>query len=112
MAGHTGLSRRSVIAALPACTLAVKASAFAFGIESVLPENLPVLRVVRADTDVSAAQVVAVLRRASGCLRVEVYGAGETGFSIFQYWRTARASDLFWSGSADAGAHVFLRLKV
>ncbi|UTS81869.1 antibiotic biosynthesis monooxygenase [Phaeobacter piscinae] len=112
MAGLLRLSRRSVVAAMPVCLLAWRAAAWGVP-DTPAPGTQHVLRVETGISEAAAASLATALRRASGCLRVDVFRGEGQEVAMFQRWRTQADGDAFWLGQTDARALAYLsRLEI
>ncbi|ATG44743.1 hypothetical protein PhaeoP18_02820 [Phaeobacter piscinae] len=112
MAGLLRLPRRSVIAAVPACLLALRAAAWGAP-RAPTSGSQPVLRVETQISEAAAASLATALRRTPGCLRVDVFRGEGQEVAMFQRWRTRDEGDAFWSGRTNAGGLAYLnRLEI
>lgn len=112
MVSSERLTRRNVFALIPAGALAIYASS-SLRAEPTSSTARPVLRVSHIRSEVSAATLVAAMRRAPGCLRVEAYDVEGDGVALVQSWRSASACDAFWADRPDAEhGPVFQRLEI
>lgn len=112
MVSNERLTRRNVLALIPACALAVYASS-SLRAEPVSSPARPVLRVSHTGSEASAATLVEAMRRAPGCLRVDAYGVEGDGVALVQTWRSVGACDAFWADRPGAEhGPVFQRLEI
>lgn len=112
MAARLHLSRRGVVAAIPVCLLAWR-EAVGAAPGALRSGSQPVLRVETGMSEVAAASLATALRRAPGCLRVDVFRSDRQDISMFQRWRTQSEGDAFWSDQAKAqGALSLRRLEI
>lgn len=108
--GHgNALTRRTFVAAVPALGLASQLAAW----PQATPHSAikPVLHVTDVGCAAEAKERVAVLRRAPGCMRADVFAASDGRFAIFQTW-VSEASATDFNGEGLPPAPAFTRLEV
>ena len=111
MAETVSVTRRSVIAAVPALCLANQLAAWPGPATSVLA--VPVLQIVQVRTALQAADLVGKLRQTPGCMKVDVLQQTDGGVSVFQQWVSNEASARFWRTSEPKpAANVYTRIEV
>lgn len=109
MGDVTALTRRTVVAAVPA--LGLVSQLRAWPAKALGRETEPVLRVTHVSSAEKAGELIEHLRRAPGCMKADAFAASDGRFTIFETWVSVNASMRFWV-LEKAPAPALRRLEV